>query len=161
MQLHILELAMCVEYLAIKVKIVQIELTTSKVHSHICKACHHQHFYLCLVQTHPHISLPIYSLQTYCSVLMQQLTVDYVMSQHASDEITTRLNEIAEENGLIKQKVHKIYNTATDVLGKAKNKTLTASPNDRTNNHKQPNQGSKSVRFISRDHDTKSTTKPA
>ena len=50
---------------------------------------------------------------------------------------------------------------ATGVLGKAKNKTLAASPNDRTNNCKQCNQGSKSVRFISRDQDTKSTTTPA
>ena len=47
------------------------------------------------------------------------------------------------------------------MLGKAKNKTLTASPNDRTNNYKQPNQGSKSVRFSSRDQDTKSTTTSA
>ena len=45
-----------------------------------------------------------------------------------------RLNEMAKENRLIKQAVHKTYDTATGVLGKAKNKTLTASPNDRTNN---------------------------
>ena len=46
-----------------------------------------------------------------------------------------------------------------DVLGKAKNETLPANPNDRTKNHKQPNQGSKSVRFSSRDQDIMS--KPA
>ena len=46
------------------------------------------------------------------------------MSQYAWDEITTKLNEIAEENRLIKQAVCKTYNTATDVLGKSKNKTL-------------------------------------
>ena len=40
------------------------------------------------------------------------------------------------------------------MLGKAKNKTLTANPNDRTNNHKQPNQVSKSIRFSLRDQDT-------
>ena len=92
---------------------------------------------------------------------MQQLTADYVMSQHAWDEITTKLNEMAKENRLTKQAVCKTYNTATCMLGKEKNKTLTASPNDRTNNHKQPNQGSKSVRFSSRDQDTKSTTTSA
>ena len=47
------------------------------------------------------------------------------------------------------------------MLGKAKKKTLTTNPNDTTNNHKQPNQGSKTVRFSSRDQDTKSTTTPA
>ena len=92
---------------------------------------------------------------------MQQLIADYVMGQHAWDEITTKLNEMAKENRLIKQAVCKTYNTATGVLGKAKNKTPTAISNDRTNNHKKPNQGSKSVRFSSRDQDTKSTTTPA
>ena len=82
---------------------------------------------------------------------MQQLTADYVMSQQAWDEITNKLNEMAEEYRLMKEAAHKTYNTATGVLGKAKNKTLTVSPNDRTNNHKQPNQGSKSVRFTTRD----------
>ena len=67
---------------------------------------------------------------------MQQLTADYVMSQHAWDEITTKLNEMAKENRLIEQAVHKTYNTATGVLGKSKNKTLTAG-----HNCKQPNQG--------------------
>ena len=67
---------------------------------------------------------------------------------------------MAKENRLIKQAVHKRYNTTTGVQGKSKNKTLTANPNDRTNNCKQPNQGSKSVRFSSRDQDTKSTTTP-
>ena len=36
---------------------------------------------------------------------MQEVTADYVMSQHAWDEITTMLNEMAEENRLIKQAV--------------------------------------------------------
>ena len=94
-------------------------------------------------------------------MLTQQLTADYVMSQHVLDEITTKLNEMAEENRLIKQAVCKTYSTATGVIGKAKNKTLSASPNDRTNNHAQPNQGSESVRFSLRDQDTKSTTTPA
>ena len=82
------------------------------------------------------------------------------MSQHRWDEITTKLNEMAKENRFIKQSVHKTYNTATGMLGKSKNKTLTASPNDRTNNHKQSDQGSKNVRFSSRDQDTKRTTTP-
>ena len=83
------------------------------------------------------------------------MTANYVMSQHACNEITTKLNEMAEENRLIKQVVCKTYNTATGVLGKSKNKTLTTSPNDRTNNHKQSNQGSKNVMFSSRYQDTK------
>ena len=62
--------------------------------------------------------------------------------------------------GLLNKQVHKTYNTATDVLGKSKNKTLATSPNDRTNNHKQSNQGSKNVRFSSRNQDSKSTTTP-
>ena len=82
------------------------------------------------------------------------------MIQYAWDVITTKLNEMAKENRLIKKAVHKTYNTA-GVLEKAKNKTLVASPNDRTNNHKQCNQGSKCVRFNSRDQDTKSSTTPA
>ena len=68
---------------------------------------------------------------------------------------------MAKENRLIKQAVCKTYNTATGVLGRAKNKTLAASPNDRVNNCKMPFQGSKSVRLSSRDQDTKSTTTPA
>ena len=83
------------------------------------------------------------------------------MSQHAWDETAIKLYEMDKENMLIKQAVCKTYNIATCVLGKAKNKMHNASPNDRTNNHKQPNQGSKSVRFSSRDQDTKSTTTPA
>ena len=68
---------------------------------------------------------------------------------------------MAKENRLMKQAVCKTYNIATGVLGNSKNKLhFTYSPNDRTNNHKQPNQGSKSVRFSSRDQDTKSTTTP-
>ena len=73
-------------------------------------------------------------------MLTQQLTADYVMSQYARDEITATLNEMTKESRLIKQAVPKTYNTATGLLGKSKNKTLTASPNDRTNNHKQSNQ---------------------
>ena len=38
---------------------------------------------------------------------MPQLTVDYVMSQHALDEIMTKLNEMAKEIRLIKQAVCK------------------------------------------------------
>ena len=94
-------------------------------------------------------------------LLMQWLTEDYVMSQHAWDKIMTKLNENAKENRIIKQAVQKTYNTATGVLGKAKNRTLSTNPDDRTNNCKQPNQDSKSVRFGSRDQDTKSTTTPA
>ena len=82
------------------------------------------------------------------------------MSQHAWDEITIKLNEMAKENRLIKLAVHETYNTAPGVLGKLKNKILTASLNNRTNIHKQHYQGSKSVRFSSRDQNTKSTTTP-
>ena len=46
------------------------------------------------------------------------------MSQHAWDEITIKLNDMAKENRLIKQAVCKTYNTTTGVLGKSKNKTL-------------------------------------
>ena len=94
-------------------------------------------------------------------VLTQLLTADYVMSQHAWDEITTKLNEMAKENRPFEQAVCKTYNTATGELEKEKNKTLTASPSDRTNNCKQPDQRSRSVRFSSRDQNTKSTTTPA
>ena len=94
-------------------------------------------------------------------VLMQQLTADYIMRQCAWDEIITQLNEMAKESRLIKPVVCNTYNTATGVLGKAKNKILAASPNHRINNCKQPNQGSKNVRLNSRDQDTKSTTAPA
>ena len=55
---------------------------------------------------------------------MQKLTGDYVMSQHAWDEIMTKLNEMAEENGLIKQAVCKTYNTTTAVLGNTKIKPI-------------------------------------
>ena len=55
---------------------------------------------------------------------MQQLTVDYVLNPNAWDEIATKLNEMAEENRLIKQAVHKTYNTMTGMLGKAKSKLL-------------------------------------
>ena len=93
-------------------------------------------------------------------VLTQQLTADYIMSQHAWDKTTTKVNEMAKENKLNKEAVCKTYNTATGVLGRSKNKTLAANPNDRTNNCKQSNQGSKSVWFSSRDQDTKSNTTP-
>ena len=83
------------------------------------------------------------------------------MSQNAWDEITTKLNEMAEENMLIKQAVHKIHNTATGAIGKAKNKTLVANPDDRVNNRKQATQGSKGIRFSLRDHDSKSPTTPS
>ena len=63
--------------------------------------------------------------------------------------------------GLLNKQSENKYNTTTGVLRKAKNKTLSANPNDRTNNCKQPNQGSKSVRFSSRVQDTKSTTTPS
>ena len=45
------------------------------------------------------------------------------MSQHARDEINTKLNEMAKENRLIKQAVCKTYNTATGMLGKLKDKS--------------------------------------
>ena len=47
------------------------------------------------------------------------------------------------------------------MLGKAKNKTLVANPDDRVNNRKQTNQSSKGIRFSLRDHDSMSTTKPS
>ena len=37
---------------------------------------------------------------------MQLFTADYVMSQHASDEITTKLNEMAKEIGLLSWMYH-------------------------------------------------------
>ena len=58
---------------------------------------------------------------------MQQLTVDYVLNQNAWDEIATKLNEMAKENRLIEQAVHKTYNTAASMLGKAKSKTVVRS----------------------------------
>ena len=88
-------------------------------------------------------------------VLTEQLTEDNVMNQHAWDDITTKLNEMAEENRLIKQAVCKTYNTTKSVHGKLKNKILATSPNDRINNCKQPIQGSKNVRFRPRDQNTK------
>ena len=66
-----------------------------------------------------------------------------------------------KRKGLSNKQSKKTCNTATGVLGKAKNKTRASNPNDRANNCKEPNQGSKSVRFSSRDLDTKSTTTPA
>ena len=75
---------------------------------------------------------------------------DYRMSQHAWDEITSKLNEMAKENRLSKQVVCKTYNTATGMYGRSKNKTLANSHNDRSNlmyNCTYPNQGSKDARF--------------
>ena len=54
-------------------------------------------------------------------------------------------DEMTKDNRLIKQTVHKTYDTATGVLGKAKSKILIANPNDRTNKQKQTNQGSKTL----------------
>ena len=68
---------------------------------------------------------------------------------------------MAKENTLIKQVVCKTSNTATGVLGRAKNKTLVANPYDGVNNRKQTNQGSEGIRFSLRDHDSKSTTTPS
>ena len=53
-------------------------------------------------------------------VLMQQLTVDYILNQNALDDIITKLNKMAEEDRLIKQAVHKTYNTVAGMSGKAK-----------------------------------------
>ena len=47
----------------------------------------------------------IHSKQTTC--VTQQLTADYVMSQHDWDEISTKLNDMVKENRLIKRAVHK------------------------------------------------------
>ena len=87
---------------------------------------------------------------------MQQLTADYIWNQNALDEITTKLNEMAEENRLIKQAVHKTYNTAAGMLGKAKSKILVTNLDDKINIKEQMNQGSKGIRFNLRDHDSKS-----
>ena len=91
---------------------------------------------------------------------MQQLTADYALGQNVMDEIATKLNEMAKESRLIKQAVCKWYNTATGILGKAKNKTLVINPDNRVNNKKQTNPDSKGIRSSLRDHDSKSTTTP-
>ena len=57
-------------------------------------------------------------------VLMQQLTADYILNQNAWEEIVTKLNEKAKENGLIEQAIHKTHNTATGMLGKQRTKLL-------------------------------------
>ena len=80
--------------------------------------------------------------------------MDYVLSQNAWDEIATKLNEMAKENRLIKQAVCKPYNTAAGMLEKANSKTLVTNPDDRINNKKQTNPGSKGIRFNLRDHDS-------
>ena len=89
-------------------------------------------------------------------MLTQQLTADYVLNQNAWDGIASKLNEMAKENRVIKQTVHKTYNTAMGMLGKVKKKTLVINPNVRINSKKQTNPGSKDVRFYLRDHDSKS-----
>ena len=76
-------------------------------------------------------------------VLMQQLTADYVLNQNAWKEIAAKLNEMANENGLIKQGFHKTYNTVAGMLGMAKSKTPVTNPDDRINNKKQINPGKK------------------
>ena len=87
---------------------------------------------------------------------MQQLTADYVLNQNAWDEITTKVNEMAEENRLIKQAVFRTYNTAACMLGKAKSKALVTNPDDKINIKKQMNPGSKGIRFNLKDQDAKS-----
>ena len=94
-------------------------------------------------------------------VLMQQLTVDYVLNQNAWDEIITKLKEMAKENRLNKQAVHKTYNTAAGMLGKAKRKTLVTNPDDRINSKKQTNPGSKGDKFYLRYYDCKSMMTPS
>ena len=51
------------------------------------------------LNTPPNISSHIFTPNK-PPVLTQQLTADYVMSQYAWDEITTKLNEMAEKNRL-------------------------------------------------------------
>ena len=75
------------------------------------------------------------------------------------DEIATKLNEVAKENRLIKQTVHKTHNTAAGMLGKSKSKTLVTNP--RINTKKQTNPDSKVIKFNLRDHDSKSMTTPS
>ena len=87
------------------------------MHSYICKAYCQQYFHHHSVQTPQNISSQIFTPNR-APVLTQQLTADYVMSQHAWDEITTELNEMAKDNRLIKQAVCKTNNTAKGVLGK-------------------------------------------
>ena len=86
----------------------------------------------------------------------QQLTVDYILNHNSWDEIKTKLNEMAEENRLIKHEVHKTYNTVAGMLGKAKSIALVTDPDDKINIKKQMNPGSKGVRFNLKDHDAKS-----
>ena len=59
----------------------------------------------------------------------------------------TKLNKIAKENRLIKQAVHKTYNTAAGILEKAKSKTLVTNPDDEINIKKQMNPSSKDIMF--------------
>ena len=87
---------------------------------------------------------------------MQQITADYTLSQNAWDEITTKLNEMAKENRLIKQAVCKTYNAMTGMLERAKSKISGTNPSDKINIKKEMNPGSKGIRFNLRDHDSKS-----
>ena len=68
----------------------------------------------------------------------------------------TKLNEIAKENRLIMQAVHKTYNIVADMLEKAKSRALVTNPDDKINIKKQMNLSPKGVRFTLRDHDAKS-----
>ena len=102
-QHHILDLALCAEYLATKVKIVTFMRPTINNSSLSLS-----------LNIPPDISSNIFTPNK-LPVLTQQLTTDYVLSQNAWDEITTKLNEMAKENQLIKQVVCKRYNTATGV----------------------------------------------
>ena len=54
---------------------------------------------------------------------------------------------MAKENRLIKQAVHKTYNTVAGMLAKANSKTLVTNPDDKINIKKQMNPGSKGVRL--------------
>ena len=63
------------------------------------------------------------------------------MNQNAWNEIMTKLNKMAKENMLIKQAVHKTYNTVAGMLGKAKSTALVTNPDDKINITKQMNPG--------------------
>ena len=52
-------------------------------------------------------------------VLMQQLTMDFILNQNAWDEIMTKLTKMAKENRLIMQAVCKTYNPVAGMLRKA------------------------------------------
>ena len=110
------------------------------------EAYHHQQVHYHLVQILPNISCHKFTPNR-TPVLTQQLTADDTLNQNAWDEIMTKLNEMAEENRLIKQAVHKTYNTAAGMLGKAKSKTLVTNSDDKIHIKKKMNPASKGVRF--------------